>query len=61
MTDKEKRIFKTFADLIPKLPESGQDYFLGVCGGSRNNVKSAGNSKRAGSRGSVIFWNGREG
>lgn len=39
MTEKEKKIFETFADLIPKLPESGQDYFLAFAEGVETMLK----------------------
>jgi len=35
MTDKEEKILKSFAVILPKLSESDKSYFLGFCEGIR--------------------------
>lgn len=44
MTDKEEKILKTFAVILPKLSESDKSYFLGLCEGIR--MKKRGESDR---------------
>ena len=48
MTEKEKKIFETFANLIPKLSESGQDYFLAFTEGVETMLKVQAKAKERG-------------